>query len=106
MAADHATLVKNPSAEVRVTPLQRTHQLNDRRSLQLMLRATAGELAQRTPDADNGHRRDPTHAHEPMDLGAIAVLIGAPDRAERADALNSRELVSPEFATAADLGGA
>jgi hypothetical protein len=41
-----------------------------------------------------------------MDLGAIAVLIGAPDRAERADALNSRELVSPEFATAADLGGA
>jgi hypothetical protein len=63
--------------------LQRTQQLNDRRSLKLMLRATACELAQRTPDADDGHRRDPTHAHEPIDLGATAFSSARPDRAER-----------------------
>ena len=57
MAADHATLIKKPPPQVRVTALQPTQQLDDCRSLQLMLRATAGELAQRTSDAYNGHRR-------------------------------------------------
>ena len=69
-------LVEDPAARRRMLALEREQQIADRRALDRVLGAVAGEPLERPADAYDGHRMDPSQAGSPPICGPTRVTSG------------------------------